>query len=397
MASIRSLSFMVETKADSYVVLFSKNQYRPSSSFSAFRPKKSPIFAFLNNSVSGFSFRSNKSGHLLKVKHVKATGAGFVEDESGNEPEDSLQATIEKSKKVLAMQKQLLQQISERRKLVSSIKSDIANSEEDEVSYEERENSFSDLDFTSTSSSNVVENQNGIIPSSSGDHSTANEAPKLQSSAANRGPDAGGKESENRLSPEKESIDIDSSKLLKGTDTQSTWSDELPSFLSRTAVISSPKEERHEKDLDQVQQIDSEPIEPKTEEAKPPPLAGANVMNVILVAAECGPWSKTGGLGDVAGALPKALARRGHRVMVVAPHYGNYAEPQDTGIRKRYRVDRQDIEVAYFQAYIDGVDFVFLDSPLFRHLGNNIYGGGREVRNSFIDSPLFCLVEHISN
>lgn len=111
MASIRSLSFMVETKADSYVVLFSKNQYRPSSSFSAFRPKKSPIFAFLNNSVSGFSFRSNKSGHLLKVKHVKATGAGFVEDESGNEPEDSLQATIEKSKKVLAMQKQLLQQV----------------------------------------------------------------------------------------------------------------------------------------------------------------------------------------------------------------------------------------------------------------------------------------------
>lgn len=177
---------------------------------------------------------------------------------------------------------------------MSSIKSDIANSEEDEVSYEERENSFSDLDFTSTSSSNVVENQNGIIPSSSGDHSTANEAPKLQSSAANRGPDAGGKESENRLSPEKESIDIDCSKLLKGTDTQSTWSDELSSFLSRTAVISSPKEERHEKDLDQVQQIDSEPIEPKTEEAKPPPLAGANVMNVILVAAECAPWSKTG-------------------------------------------------------------------------------------------------------
>lgn len=55
------------------------------------------------------------------------------------------------------------------------------------------------------------------------------------------------------------------------------------------------------------------------------------------------------------------------------------------------------MEVAYFQAYIDGVDFVFLDSPLFRHLGNNIYGGGREVRNSFFDSPLFCLVEHISN
>lgn len=177
---------------------------------------------------------------------------------------------------------------------MSSIKSDIANSEEDEVSYEERENSFSDLDLTPTSGSNLVENQNDIIPSSSAVHSTANEAPKLQLSAANRGADAGAKESENRLPPENESIDIDSSKQLKGTDMQSTRSNELPSFLSRTAVISSPKEEWHEDNLDQVQQIDSEQIEPKTEEVKPPPLAGANVMNVILVAAECAPWSKTG-------------------------------------------------------------------------------------------------------
>ncbi|KAG8091673.1 hypothetical protein GUJ93_ZPchr0012g19393 [Zizania palustris] len=48
------------------------------------------------------------------------------------------------------------------------------------------------------------------------------------------------------------------------------------------------------------------------------PSASANVdlINIILVAAECAPWSKTGGLGDVAGALPKALARRGHRVMI---------------------------------------------------------------------------------
>lgn len=45
------------------------------------------------------------------------------------------------------------------------------------------------------------------------------------------------------------------------------------------------------------------------------------------------PWSKTGGLGDVLGSLPIALAARGHRVMVVTPRYGNYSEPQNTGVR----------------------------------------------------------------
>ncbi|WVZ15347.1 hypothetical protein V8G54_012913 [Vigna mungo] len=84
-----------------------------------------------------------------------------------------------------------------------------------------------------------------------------------------------------------------------------------------------------------------------------------------------------GGLGDVAGSLPKALARRGHRVMVVAPRYSNYAEAQEIGVRKQYKVDGQDMEVTYYHAFIDGVDFVFLDSPNFRNLQNNVYGGNR--------------------
>ncbi|KAK7285253.1 hypothetical protein RJT34_20017 [Clitoria ternatea] len=63
--------------------------------------------------------------------------------------------------------------------------------------------------------------------------------------------------------------------------------------------------------------------------------------------------------------------------VVVVPRYGNYAEVQETGVRKRYKVDGQDMEVTFFQAYIDGVDFVFIDSPIWRHLDNNIYGGNR--------------------
>jgi starch synthase len=48
-------------------------------------------------------------------------------------------------------------------------------------------------------------------------------------------------------------------------------------------------------------------------------------MEILFVASEVSPWSKTGGLGDVAGALPRALAARGHKVSVVTPRYGSIA------------------------------------------------------------------------
>jgi starch synthase len=44
-------------------------------------------------------------------------------------------------------------------------------------------------------------------------------------------------------------------------------------------------------------------------------------LNILLAASEVVPYAKTGGLADVAGALPKALARLGHRVRVVMPRY----------------------------------------------------------------------------
>ena len=44
-------------------------------------------------------------------------------------------------------------------------------------------------------------------------------------------------------------------------------------------------------------------------------------MRVLYAASEVVPYSKTGGLADVAGALPDEIAARGHDVVVVSPLY----------------------------------------------------------------------------
>jgi starch synthase len=57
-------------------------------------------------------------------------------------------------------------------------------------------------------------------------------------------------------------------------------------------------------------------------------------MEILFVASEVAPWSKTGGLGDVAAALPRALAARGHAVTVVSPRYGGIDPLADGFTRK---------------------------------------------------------------
>ncbi|KAH9295848.1 hypothetical protein KI387_039436, partial [Taxus chinensis] len=310
-------------------------------------------------------------------------------DDEGQMPDGAMRATVQQSKKVLALQQELLKQIEERSKLVSSLKEakqgrsfkKDARYGEDQASENIKEDK-TDARYEEDKTSEKIKDKSKVQDVSVKHAKGSSESLLTIESAEIL--------SENEVLPEAlPNIKTSDAVEFSGQASAPSSFNASKIDLSTSSVVPVPHTFVPEsKDLHRSK-TEQEP-KAKTDiraeiatvsvegDAKPPPLAGTNVMNVIIVAAECAPWSKTGGLGDVAGALPKALARRGHRVMAVAPRYGDYHEGTDMGIQKRYKIDGQDMEVRYYQTYIDGVDFVFINSPIFRGFNNNIYGGSRE-------------------
>ncbi|KAL6004133.1 hypothetical protein ACLOJK_004680 [Asimina triloba] len=102
-------------------------------------------------------------------------------------------------------------------------------------------------------------------------------------------------------------------------------------------------------------------------------------MNIVFVGSEVAPWSKTGGLGDVLGGLPPALAANGHRVMTISPRYDQYRDSWDTNVVAEIPVGNRVETVRFFHCYKRGVDRVFVDHPSFLEkvwgkTGEKIYG-----------------------
>ncbi|TXG63102.1 hypothetical protein EZV62_010096 [Acer yangbiense] len=120
-------------------------------------------------------------------------------------------------------------------------------------------------------------------------------------------------------------------------------------------------------------------------------------MNIIFVGTEVSPWSKTGGLGDVLGGLPPAMAANGHRVMTIAPRYDQYKDAWDTDVVVELKVGDKLEKVHFFHCYKRGVDRVFVDHPMFLEkvwgkTKSKIYGpmAGDDYQDNQLRFSLLC-------
>src|SRR5687768_15785052 len=79
------------------------------------------------------------------------------------------------------------------------------------------------------------------------------------------------------------------------------------------------------------------------------------------------PFAKTGGLADVSGALPKALARLGHQVTVFLPRYGSIGfPPGDFAGSVHVPVDAINRSAGFYRRVLEpGLEVIFVEHPPF--------------------------------
>ena len=109
-----------------------------------------------------------------------------------------------------------------------------------------------------------------------------------------------------------------------------------------------------------------------------------------MVASEAVPFAKTGGLADVAGALPRALARLGHEVEVVIPRYRGVTAGERVG-RITVGLGPRPLDAGVYAVFADGVRTVFIDQPAYFDR-DGIYGTQGQ---DFADNPeRFAFLAH---
>lgn len=111
----------------------------------------------------------------------------------------------------------------------------------------------------------------------------------------------------------------------------------------------------------------------------------SNKLKIAHIASEVAPYSKTGGLADVARSLPKAIKRLGHEVIVITALYGQIIGKKQHKLKlifenvKVYLNSKEAVRVNCWKSYLmEDLPVYFIENKKYFSQRKQLYGSGRE-------------------
>jgi len=114
-------------------------------------------------------------------------------------------------------------------------------------------------------------------------------------------------------------------------------------------------------------------------------------LKIVSVASEVQPYSKSGGLAEVASALPKTIKRLGHNIIIITPFYAQVIDVKKFNLKLVYEnvaleIDKEnDVKFNVWQGYlIEGLPVYFIENGQYFSRKKELYGSRHENRRFYL-------------
>ncbi len=108
-------------------------------------------------------------------------------------------------------------------------------------------------------------------------------------------------------------------------------------------------------------------------------------LKIVSIASEVAPFSKSGGLADVARSLPKAIKRLGHEMIVITPMYEQIIDKKEHDLEliyenvKVYLNSKEAVQINYWKGYLmKGLPIYFIENKKYFSQRKALYGSKHE-------------------
>jgi starch synthase len=111
----------------------------------------------------------------------------------------------------------------------------------------------------------------------------------------------------------------------------------------------------------------------------------AKKLKIVSISSEMAPFSKTGGLGDVARSLPKAIKRLGHEVICITPLYGKIIDKDKYDLKLLFKDveiflnSKESVKINCYKGYsMHDLPVYFIENKKYFSKQKNLYGSKHE-------------------